>query len=60
VEKSGRYIPIKRRLGGIIMLKDTRPSEPEDFVEPRQIKIGIPGIGDDEPDAPEPFEFRRL
>jgi len=57
--RSQRYIPVKSRLAAIIMLKDTRPDEAEDFVVPSAPKIGVPGISDDEPEPPAPFEFRR-
>jgi len=54
-----RYIPLKQKLFGIVMLKDGRPNEPQQFVVPTAPKIGIPGISDDEPEPPEPFQFLR-
>jgi len=54
-----RYLPVKKRLWGIVVLKDTTPEFAEDLVVPVVPKIGIPGIGDDEPEPPEPFEFTR-
>jgi len=41
------------------MLKDSRPDEAEDFVVHNAPKIGVPGISDDEPEPPAPFEFKR-
>jgi 26S proteasome regulatory subunit N2 len=58
-DRSQRYIPVKQRLAAIIMLKDGRPEEAEDFVVPTAPKIGVPGISDDEPEPPAPFEFTR-
>jgi len=58
-QRTQRYIPLKPNLAAIIMLKDTRPTEPEDIVVPSAPKIGVPGISDDEPDPPAPFEFKR-
>jgi hypothetical protein len=48
-----------QKLAGFVMLRDTRPGEAEDFVVEKAPKIGIPGISDDEPEPPEPFEFLR-
>jgi hypothetical protein len=42
------------------MLKDKQPSENEEIVVTNQPKVGVPGISDDEPDAPKPFTFTRL
>jgi len=58
-QRNQRYIPVKQRLAAIIMLKDSRPGDAEDFVVPTAPKIGVPGISDDEPDPPAPFEFKR-
>jgi len=54
-----RYRPLKQKLSGIVMLRDTTPDQPEEFVQPTPPKIGIPGISDDEPEAPAPFQFLR-
>jgi len=44
---------------GIVMLIDSKPQEAEDFVVAKAPKIGVPGVSDDEPDPPEPFQFVR-
>jgi hypothetical protein len=43
----------------VVILKDTKPNEGEDLVVLSAPKIGVPGISDDEPEPPEPFEFTR-
>lgn len=58
-DKAQRYIPVKSRLWGIVILKDGKPDEGEELVVTSAPKIGIPGISDDEPEPPEPFEFLR-
>jgi len=59
-EKTQRYVPVKAKLcPGVVMLRDTTPKEDEDIVESAAPKIGVPGISDDEPEPPEPFEFLR-
>jgi 26S proteasome regulatory subunit N2 len=52
-----RYTPVKKQLAGIVMLRDSRPNEEENFVEPTPPKIGVPGVSDDEPAPPEEFDF---
>ena len=54
---NSRYTPVKDlSTGGIIMLKDTKKSEPEELVEP--VQAGGPKVEDEkEPDPPEPFEY---
>jgi 26S proteasome regulatory subunit N2 len=54
-----RYVPVKPKLAGIVMLRDRKQGEAEDLVQPKPPKIGQPGVSDDEPAAPEPFEFTR-
>lgn len=56
VDKS-RYEPIKDiSIGGIILMKDMKTSEPEELVEP--VQAGGPKIEEEkEPDPPEPFEY---
>jgi len=54
-----RYVPVKEKLAGIVMLRDTRPDEKEELVASKTIKIGVPGISDDEPEPPQPFQFTR-
>jgi len=54
-----RYVPVKAKLWGIVVLKDTEPEVAEDFVVATQPKIGVPGVSDDEPDPPAPFQFTR-
>jgi len=55
--EGSRYAPIKElTIGGIIMLKDSRKSDPEDLVEP--VAAGGPKVEDEqEPEPPEPFEY---
>jgi len=56
---ASRYVPLKPLLfGGIIMLKDKSPDQPEEVLEP--VTAGGPKKDDDEgdePEPPEPFEF---
>lgn len=54
-----RYRPISGALTGstIIMLKDTTPGHPETLVQGKSPKIGVPGVSDDEPEAPANFEY---
>eukprot|EP00466_Bigelowiella_natans_P005314 jgi/Bigna1/92583/estExt_fgenesh1_pm.C_360002 len=54
-----RYKPAKEMPAGIVMLIDSKPQEAEDFVVAKAPKIGVPGVSDDEPDPPEPFQFVR-
>jgi len=58
-ESEQRYIPIKKQLAGIVMLRDTRPEDPEKIVITKAPTVGIPGISEDEPEPPEPFTFTR-
>jgi len=58
-DKNQRYIPVKKRLWGVVMLKDMKSTESEELVVTSAPKVGIPGIGDDEPEPPEPFEYTR-
>lgn len=52
-----RYTPVKEIvIGGIIMLKDNKSSEPEQIVE--HVQAGGPKIEEEkEPEPPEPFEY---
>ncbi len=54
-----RYRAAKDKLSGIVMLIDTKPSEEVSFVAAKPPKLGVPGVSDDEPDPPKPFEFKR-
>lgn len=59
-DKTQRYQPVKKVLcPGVAMLRDSSPDEAEDIVVVKAPKIGVPGISDDEPEAPKPFEFLR-
>lgn len=59
-DSTQRYQPVKKVLcPGVVMLRDQQPGDKEDFVEQAAPKIGVPGISDDEPEAPKPFEFLR-
>ncbi|BFY99327.1 hypothetical protein BsWGS_02367 [Bradybaena similaris] len=56
--ETSRYTPVKDLShGGIIMLKNSKPEEKEDIVE--TVQAGGPKAEDEEeePDAPEPFEW---
>ncbi len=46
-------------LQGVVMLADTKSGEPEKIYQPKAPKIGVPGVSDDEPAPPEPFECSR-
>jgi len=52
-----RYIPLKEiSVGGIIMMKNARPTESEDIIE--LVAAGGPkGEEEVEPEPPEPFEW---
>ncbi|KAG9508808.1 26S proteasome non-ATPase regulatory subunit 1, partial [Fragariocoptes setiger] len=55
--EGSRYVPIKDiSIGGIILMKDTRPDEPEELVEP-VIAHGSKAGEEKEPEPPEPFEY---
>lgn len=56
-DNTQRYQPIKSKLWGIVMLRDTQPGEAEDFVVAKPPKVGIPGVSDDEPEPPAAFEY---
>jgi len=56
---SQRYRPLKKNLQGVVMLADTKAGEPEKIYAPKAPKIGTPGVSDDEPAPPEPFECTR-
>jgi len=59
-DKQQRYQPAKKVLcPGVVMLRDSSPDEAEDIVVQAPPKIGVPGISDDEPEPPKPFEFLR-
>lgn len=52
-----RYQPIKDiQIGGIILMNDTRPNEPEDLIEP--VTAHCSKVEEEkEPEPPEPFEY---
>lgn len=51
--ENSRYKPLKDlSIGGIVIVRDTRKSEPEDLVQPVAA-----GEEEKEPDPPEPFEY---
>lgn len=54
---NSRYQPMKDiQIGGIIMMLDTKPSEPEDLIEP--VTAHCSKVEDEkEPEPPEPFEY---
>lgn len=54
---SPRYQPMKDiRIGGIILMHDTKPSEPEDLIEP--VTAYCSKVEEEkEPEPPEPFEY---
>eukprot|EP00457_Paulinella_chromatophora_P001033 gb/GEZN01001035.1/.p1 GENE.gb/GEZN01001035.1/~~gb/GEZN01001035.1/.p1 ORF type:complete len:1045 (-),score=225.72 gb/GEZN01001035.1/:204-3338(-) len=58
--KNQRYIPVKASLSGIVMLRDKTPGAPEKIVVTKAPTVGVPGISEDEPDPPEPFQFTRF
>ena len=55
--KAQRYTPVKQQLSGFVLLEDTQPSKEEVLVKGKTPKIGIPGVSDDEPEPPKPFEY---
>jgi len=54
---NSRYLPMKDiSVGGIILLKNARPTEAEDIIE--LVAAGGPKLEEEvEPEPPEPFEF---
>jgi len=54
-----RYSPLKSvDVGGIIVMRDMKESEPEDLIEPLPASTAVAGEDDgDEPEPPEPFEY---
>ena len=55
--KAQRYAPVKQQLSGFVLLDDTQPSKEEVLVKGKTPKIGVPGVSDDEPEPPKPFEY---
>ena len=55
--KAQRYVPVKQQLSGFVLLEDTQPSKEELLVRGKTPKIGVPGVSDDEPEPPAPFEY---
>ena len=55
--EQSRYQPMKNpQIGGIVLLKDTQPNEPEDLIEP-VIAHFSRTEEEKEPEPPEPFEY---
>lgn len=54
-----RYVPVKQKLFGIVMLRDTTPDEEEDLLEQKGIKSLDVTEEEEEPSPPKPFEFLR-
>jgi len=56
-----RYKPVKSvDNGGVIVLRDSKESEPEDLIEPLPASATAASADDDEgdePEPPEPFEW---
>ena len=55
--KQQRYQPVKQQLAGFVMLHDTQPDKAETLVKVKPPKIGVPGVSDDEPEPPAPFQY---
>ena len=55
--KQQRYQPVKQQLAGFVMLHDTLPGQEEKLVRGKTPKIGVPGVSDDEPEPPAPFQY---
>jgi len=52
-----RYTPVKEgEVFGIVMLKDNKPQEPENFITPAATGTNKTDEGP-EPEAPEPFDY---
>jgi len=49
-----RYVPVSAAEYGIVLLKDTKPEEKEELLEMNKTSAVTV---DNEPEAPEPFEF---
>jgi len=52
-----RYIPIVPKLGGIVMLRDTKPDQQQEIVATKQPKLTVPGVDANEPQPPAPFQY---
>jgi 26S proteasome regulatory subunit N2 len=59
VPQDQRYRPLTKRIAGFVMLMDTNPNDPENLVNHKTIKVGQPGVGDNEPAVPADFQFNR-
>ena len=55
--KQQRYQPVKQQLAGFVLLQDTQPDKVETLVKGKTPKIGVPGVSDDEPEPPAPFQY---
>ena len=52
-----RYKPIAEGVHGVILLKDTKPEEDENIIQPGVPSLEVTDDFEDEPEAPEPFTF---
>lgn len=50
---------MEQSLAGIVLLRDTRPDEPEELIAPESLKVLGFGEEEEEPAPPKPFEFNR-
>ena len=55
--KQQRYQPVKQQLAGFVLLNNTQPDKAEQLVKGKTPKIGVPGVSDDEPEPPAPFQY---
>ncbi|CAG8455290.1 13893_t:CDS:10 [Ambispora leptoticha] len=56
-KEDSRYIPVKKGIvGGILMMKDQRPDEPEELIAPSAPAANEPAEEEEAP-PPEPFEY---
>ncbi|OLL23580.1 26S proteasome regulatory subunit rpn2, partial [Neolecta irregularis DAH-3] len=60
--ENGRYQPVKKPTGGVVMVHDNKPDDPEELIELKSHKdtaVAAPAVNteEDEAKAPEPFEY---
>lgn len=55
--QDARYVPIKKTTGGVIMMKDLRPSEEVSLIEMRNDEMSSDAVGEEEASMPDEFEY---
>lgn len=55
--QDARYVPIKKVAGGVLMMKDLRPTEEVSLIELRNEEMSTVAVGEEEASMPEEFEY---